>query len=132
AGMGQPLVIVVHGNGQYALGVRLPDDVVVQDLEDFLRSGHTLARLHPRGLVLLADDVHAQLDAFIADEYRRARDQLADFMLALAAEGAVQRVLRITAAVADLAHVPSPFTSAGRAAYPCRIGETRLGARGIA
>jgi hypothetical protein len=40
-------------------------------------------------LVLFADDIHAQLDAFIADENRRPGDQLADLMLALSAEGAV-------------------------------------------
>jgi hypothetical protein len=42
---------------------------------------------------LLADDVVAQLDALIADEHRRARDQLLDLVLALAAERAVKKLL---------------------------------------
>ena len=37
-------------------------------------------------LVLLADDVHAELDAFIADEHGRPGDQLPHLVLALAAE----------------------------------------------
>jgi hypothetical protein len=48
--------------------------------------------------VLFADDVHAELDAFIADEHGRARDELTHLMLALAAEGAVKSVLGIAAA----------------------------------
>src|SRR5690606_450910 len=44
-------------------------------------------------LRLVTDDVVAQLDAFVADEYRRPGNQFADFMLALAAEGAVQQFL---------------------------------------
>jgi len=48
--------------------------------------------LDERVLILLPDDVHAQLDAFIADEHGRTGDQLTHLMLALAAEGAVQGV----------------------------------------
>ena len=108
-GMGEALVVVVDGDRQHALGVGLADDVVVENLADLLRRRHAVARLHHRGLVLLADDVHAQLDAFVADEDGRTGDQLADLVLALAAERAVERVLRVAAA--DLAHslsVPSP------------------------
>ena len=42
--------------------------------------------LHQGGLVLLPDDVHAEFDAFIADEHGRAGDELPDLVLALAAE----------------------------------------------
>jgi hypothetical protein len=38
------------------------------------------------GRRLVADDVVAQLDALVADEHRRAGDQLLDLVLALAAE----------------------------------------------
>src|SRR6185436_14510466 len=79
--------------GQHALGVVLTDYVGVENRADLRRARHTVPRLDQRVLVLLADDVHAQLDAFIADEYGRARNQLADLMLALAAERAVKRVL---------------------------------------
>ena len=65
-----------------------------------------VARLHQRGLVLLADDVHAQLDALVADENGRAGDELAHLVLALAAERAVERILGFAAA--DLAHLRTP------------------------
>jgi hypothetical protein len=100
--MVEPLVVIVDGDREHLLGVALPDHVVVEHLADFLRSRDAVARLHQRGLVLLADNVHAQLDAFIADENRGPRDQLADLMLTLAAEGAIQRVLGV--ARADLTH----------------------------
>lgn len=45
-------------------------------------------------LTLFADDVVAKLDALVADEHRRARDQLAYLVLALAAKGAVEQFLR--------------------------------------
>jgi hypothetical protein len=41
--------------------------------------------------VLLADDVHAQFDALVADENRRPRDEFMDLMLAFAAERAVKK-----------------------------------------
>ena len=80
----------------------LADHVIVEDLADFLRGRDAVARLHQRGFVLLPDDVHAQLNAFVADEYGGTRDQFADFMLALATERAIQRVLGV--ARADLTH----------------------------
>src|ERR1700761_6376765 len=87
----------------------LADDIIVQHLEDFLGRGHAFLGLHEGGLVLLPDDLHAQLDAFIADENRRTRDQLAHLMLALAAKGA--RTLVLGSAAAGLAHrlPPGPF-----------------------
>src|SRR5439155_1574960 len=59
-------------------------------------------RLHQRRLVLLADDVHAEFDALVADEYGWTRDEFADFVLALSTERAIQRVLGV--ARANLTH----------------------------
>jgi hypothetical protein len=53
--------------------------------------------------VVFLDDVHAQLDAFIADEHCRAGNKLANLMLTLSAERAIQGVLGI--AGASLTHV---------------------------
>jgi hypothetical protein len=41
----------------------------------------------------VADDLVAQVDALVADEDRRARDQLLDLVLALPAERAIKRFL---------------------------------------
>src|SRR5262245_37760918 len=97
----EPLVVVVDGDRQDLLGVILTDHVVVQDLADFLRRRDAVARLHQRGLVLLAEYIHAQFHALVADEHGRAGNELAHLVLALATERAVERVLRVAA---DLAH----------------------------
>jgi hypothetical protein len=53
--------------------------------------------------------IRAKLNAFIADEHRRPRDELADLVLALPAERAIESVLWIAAY--DLAHLCLPSTS---------------------
>jgi hypothetical protein len=102
----EALVVVVNRYREYFLGVVLTDDVVVEDLADLFRRRNAVARLHQRGLVLLADDVCTQLDALGANEDGRPGNELAHLILALAAERAVERVLRI--AVAELAHFRAP------------------------
>src|SRR5215467_5230358 len=87
----------------------LANHVIVEDLADFFRGWDAVARLYQRRLVLLADDVHAKLDAFVADEDRRSCNKLAHLVLALPAERAVKRVLRIAAA--DFAHSLAPIPS---------------------
>src|SRR6185437_1467126 len=98
----QALVVVVDGDREDALRVVLADHVVVEDLANVLGARDAVARLDQGGLVLLTDDVHAELDALVADEHGGAGDQLAHLVLALAAEGAVQRVFRV--ATAGLGH----------------------------
>src|ERR1700726_1820232 len=91
---------------EHLLGLVLADDIVVEDLADLLRGRNLVARFRQRRLVLLADNVHAKLDALVANEYGRPGNELAHFVLALAAERAVERVLRIAAA--NLAHSEPP------------------------
>src|SRR5690606_27318533 len=54
-------------------------------------------------LGFLADNVVAQLDALIADEHRRAGDQLANLVLRLPAEAAVEGAL--TVRTAEFGHI---------------------------
>ena len=89
----QALVVVVHGHRKHALGLLLADHVFVENLADVARGRYAVLRLHEVSLMFLANDVHAQLDAFVADEHGRTGDELAHFMLAFAAEGAIQSVL---------------------------------------
>jgi hypothetical protein len=74
---------------------------------EFDFSGHTFGRTHSASLL---DNILAQLDAFIADEHSRSGDELADLLLALAAERAVERILGIAAG--DLAHPRLPSRNA--------------------
>src|SRR6516165_10483158 len=116
----ETLVVIMDRDREHLLGVVLTDDIVVKNFAYFLRGRNAVARLHQRGLVLLADDVHAQFDALVADKYGRAGDELAHLVLALAAERAVKRILGI--ATADLAHLKIPT----KIKPPCDI-DLRLG-----
>jgi hypothetical protein len=97
-GMIEPLVMIVDGDGEDALRVILTDHIIVKDCADLHRRRHAIARLDEAGFVLLADNVHAEFDAFIADEHGRPGNELADLMLALPAERAVKCVFRIASA----------------------------------
>src|SRR5262245_63157655 len=90
----------------------LTNHIVVENLAYLLWSRDAIARLHQRVFILLANDVHAQFDTLIADKNGRTGNELAHLVLALAAEGAVERILRFAAA--DFAHSISP--PAGRPA----------------
>jgi hypothetical protein len=107
----QPLVVVVNGDREDALGMVLADDVIVEDLADLARGRNAVPRLGDRRLVILLDDVHAEFDALIADEHRRTGNELPNLVLALPAEGTVQGILGI--AGASFIHSPN-FPSGGR------------------
>ena len=85
------LVVVVDRDGELLLGLFLADDVLVEELLDFLGDRQRRAGSAP-GLeaVVVGDDVVADLDALIADEHGRARNQLADVVLVLVAERTAQ------------------------------------------
>ena len=78
--------MVVYGHGQHLFGVVLANHVIIENRVNLPRTGNPFPGFHKVALVFLADDVHAEFDAFIADEDGRPGNQLADFMLALAAE----------------------------------------------
>ena len=88
-----PLVVVVDRDRELLLGLFLADDVFVEELLDFLRDRQgrpgAAAGLEP---VVVRDDVVADLDALIADEDRRAGNQLADVVLVLVAERAAENL----------------------------------------
>ncbi len=91
----EALVVVVDGDRQDLLREILADHVLIEDLPDLVWRGE-LALVGARGLgggTFLADDVVAKLDALVADEHRRAGDQLPDLVLALAAKRAVEQLV---------------------------------------
>src|SRR3989440_5278919 len=100
----QALVVIVDRDREHLLGALLADDVLVEDLLDLVGLGKLVARAFGAILELLTDDVVAQLDAFVAHEHRGAGDQLADLVLTLAAEGAVQELAVIMAATGVFTH----------------------------
>ncbi len=98
----QALVVVVDRDGQRLLRALLADDVLVQDLLDLVRLRELVPR--PLGAVfqLFPNDVVAELDALVAHEHRRTGDQLADLVLALSTEGAVQEFAVVVPAAAGV------------------------------
>ena len=81
--------LIVHRNGQDLLGVLLADHIVVENFTDFLWRRHAVFGFDEGDLVLFTDDIHAQLNALIADEYGWTGNELAHLVLALSAEGAI-------------------------------------------
>src|SRR6516162_9144914 len=73
----------------------LANDVIIENLVDLPRRRDAVAGFAESGLGLLANDILAQLNAFIADEHRRPRDELTHLVLALTAERAIERILGI-------------------------------------
>ena len=108
-GVVEALVVIVHRDREHALGLRLADHIIVENLADLARRRDAVLALDERGLALLADDVHAEFDAFIADEHRRTGDELAHLVLALAAERAIERVLGVAFGLGHfLLHTAAP------------------------
>src|SRR5439155_15934127 len=84
------LVVVVDRDRQLLLRALLADDVLVEELLDLLgrrERGPRAAVLEP---VVVGDDVVADLDALVADEDGRTRDELPDVVLVLVTERAPQ------------------------------------------
>jgi hypothetical protein len=68
---------------------------LIEDHANFVRDGQVRfgSARALLALTFFTDDVVAELDAFVADEHRRARNQLAHLVLALAAKRAVEQLL---------------------------------------
>ena len=87
--------MVVDCNGQDLFGEILTDHVLIEDLPDLVRRGKFVLIRARRvgGGALLPDDVVAELDALVTNEHRGTGDKLADLVLALAAKGAVKKLV---------------------------------------
>jgi hypothetical protein len=105
--------VVVHGHRERLLRALLADHVLIENLLDFGRLGELVARTLGAVFELLTDDVIAELDALVANENRRTGDQLANFMLTLAAERAVQQLAVVVPSASVLGHRCSACRSAG-------------------
>ena len=70
AAQANPLVVVVDGDGEGALGGLLTDDVAVELIDDRARR----RVLRPLRRLFFREDVVTQRHALVADEYARAAD----------------------------------------------------------
>ena len=99
--------MVVDGHRENFLRGLLADDVFVEHRLDLVRLRQLVAAALGSLVELLADDVVAELDALVADEHRRAGDELAHLVLALAAERAIQQLAVVALAARIIAHSTS-------------------------
>src|SRR5262249_5675445 len=100
----QSLVVIVDGDREHLLGALLADHVLVQNLLDLVGLGQLVARTLRSVLELLANDVVTQLDTLVANKHRGASDELANFVLTLSAERAVQKLSVIVATACIFSH----------------------------
>ena len=106
----QPLVVVVHGDGQHLLGVLLADDVLVELRDDFARRGNLGEELLAGAAAppFLLEDRLAKLDALAADvDVAGPFDQRADVAIALATERTEGVLLGGAAAASTRVDVPT-------------------------
>src|ERR1051325_1221372 len=87
------LVVLVDGDGETLLRLLLPDDVLVQERLYLRRLGERRARGDGLRLLVVRDDLVADVNAFVADVDGGAGYEFLDFVLRLTAEGAAQRVI---------------------------------------
>ena len=82
----EPLVVVIYRDRKNLLGAALADDVFIEHFENFMGYGQAAVGILPAFVDFLADDVVTQVDAFVADEYGGACNQLSHLVLAFAAK----------------------------------------------
>ena len=103
--------MVVDRDGKDLLGVLLPDHVFVENGLDLFGDRQFRPAAVGAFVQFLANDVVAELDAFVADEHGRTRNKLAYLMLALAAERTIQQFAAVALAAGTFTHSVYPFRS---------------------
>src|SRR2546429_7225171 len=93
AGQLNAFVMLIDGDGQTLLGFVLADNVFVEKSFDLARLGQRRTRGHRLSLLVVADDLVADVDTLIADIHRGPGNELLHFILRLTAERAAQRVV---------------------------------------
>jgi hypothetical protein len=83
-----PQIVVVHGDGERALGPLLADDVLVEDSLYLRRLRELLPARRIFVLGLTFEYIVAQLHALAADVHGRSGHEAGHFLLTPAAEGA--------------------------------------------
>src|ERR1041384_6769110 len=85
--------MLINGDGEFFLGLFLPDDVIIEE-------GFDLDRLRQRRtarsrflLLIICDDLVADINAFVAKITGRLGHQLLDFVLRFTAERTAQGVV---------------------------------------
>src|SRR6185295_6254592 len=85
--------MLIDGHRQALLRFVLSDDVFIEERFDFIRLGKRRTRRYRLSLLVVADDLVADVDALIADVNSGTSNQFFDFILRFTAERTAQRVV---------------------------------------
>ncbi len=117
--------MIVDRDRQDFLRPLLADDVFVEDRLDLLGLRQLVVPRIPGVFQLLADNVVAEFDAFVADEDRRSRNQLANFVLALAAKRTVEELAVLVLAAGIIAHTGKASSTKNQSVTTSCVYNTR-------
>jgi hypothetical protein len=87
--------MIINGDGQFLLGLLLPDNIFVQVGLNLMGFGKRMGLPFCLYSLVIFNDIVAYTDALVTYEYGRARNQLSDIILALVAERTPQSLLSI-------------------------------------
>jgi hypothetical protein len=85
--------MLINGDGETLLRFVLTDNVLIKKSFDFARLGKRWSRGYGFCLLVVGDDLVADVDALITDVHSRTGNEFLHFVLRLAAEGAAQSVI---------------------------------------
>src|SRR5437588_10011063 len=85
--------MLVNRDGQALFSFVLTDDVLVQEILNLAGFWKRRARGYRLSLLIVGNDLVADVNALIADVNRGTGDEFLDFVLRLAAKRAAQRVI---------------------------------------
>ena len=88
-----PLVMLIDGDGETFLGFVLADYILIEKGFDFVGLWQGRPRGYRLSLLVIADDLVADVDALIADVDRWPGNEFLDFILRFTAERTSQRVV---------------------------------------
>ena len=88
--------MVVYRDREDLLGALLANDILIENGVDFLGYRQVVLLVLATALLdFFPDDVVAQVYTLVTDEHRRARNQLADLVLALATKAAIKQLAAV-------------------------------------
>src|SRR6185436_16827978 len=87
------LVVLINRNSQPLLGFILSNHILVKKAFDLARFGQRRTSGYRLSLLIIGDDLVADVDTLIADVDRRAGNEFLNFVLGFTAEGTAQCVV---------------------------------------
>ena len=96
--------MIVDRDRKDLLGALLSDHIFVENRFDFLRLRQLIVAAIRAVVELLANNIVTEFNALVADEDRRTRNQLANFVLTFATERTVQQLAVVRFAAGFIAH----------------------------